>query len=448
MGFWKSASHSAGQITESQQAVLQMVEETQAVIHFDPEGTILAANPNFLSALGYDWSEVSGKHHSLFVDPAYVKSSEYTQFWQRLRNGEAFSDDFMRLRKNGERIWIRATYAPIRNAAGVVTRVTKIAVDVTKRRRGIENLGVAIRDLESGNLRQRVGRSGVADLDELGEALNAALEKLSGMISEVQTVSDEFETVSAHIGATTNDLSRRSESQAATLEQTAAAIEQLNSNSQAAVENAESMRRGAAETRSAADESRTLVGEVVEAMSKIEGSATAIAQILSVIDDIAFQTNLLALNAGVEAARAGEAGLGFAVVASEVRSLAGRTADSAREIKTLIETSSTHVAAGTALVDRTGVELNRIFEKVGAMHAQIQDVARSMEEQTKTIQEINLAVNSLDQVTQRNAAMAIETADATKALEAKSALLQERARYFEIGSPMTSAPPRRVGLAG
>ncbi|MGI3165195.1 methyl-accepting chemotaxis protein [Pseudooceanicola sp. 200-1SW] len=432
MGLFGHRATSASGTSADDAAVLQIVETTQAVIHFDPSGRILGANQNFLDALGYRAEEVVGQHHSLFVDPTYAASSEYTRFWDRLRSGEPLADQYPRVTKSGGRIWIQATYAPVRNEAGEVVRVTKIATDVTKRRTAIERLSAALEKLSQGDLNSRVPAPGIPDLDALAQAYNNSMDNLGRIIGEVQSVVVDVEGVSQQIGTTTDDLSRRTESQAATLEQTAAAIEELNASARIAADGAMGVKRSADETRSAAQTSGDLMDQVTNAMERIEHSSKAIAEILSVINDIAFQTNLLALNAGVEAARAGEAGLGFAVVASEVRSLASRTSDSAREIKTLIDQSSNHVTHGSSLVQQTSTELRGIFDRVAAMTQQIDDVALGISQQTTTIGEINSAVTNLDQVTQRNAAIAIETAEATRSLSQKNAQLRDQMSTLQI----------------
>tara|TARA_R110000868_G_scaffold69764_10_gene205519 strand:- start:5052 stop:6419 length:1368 start_codon:yes stop_codon:yes gene_type:complete len=437
--FWASAKPNDSEKISGDQAILQMVERTQAVIHFRPDGTIIQANMNFLNAMGYTPEEVAGKNHSLFVEDAYRHSREYHDFWEKLRDGQSFTSQFPRKRKDGRIIWIQATYAPITDNENKVVRVTKIATDVTARRTALERISKGMEALSDGDLNYRIAPCNIPDLAVLGDAYNRSVEQLASMISHLQSVAETIDAVSGQIGSTSDELSRRTETQAATLEQTAAAIEELNTNSRSAVSHAEQVGDEASATRTSAEGSRHLVQDVTDAMKRIEGSSDAIARIISVIDDIAFQTNLLALNAGVEAARAGEAGLGFAVVASEVRSLAGRTADSAREIKDLIEQSAGHVKTGVDLVDRTGTELTAIFEGVGRISERVKEVAYGLGEQSTTLSEINSAISQLDQVTQRNAAMVVDTADATKGLSEKSAALRQSIAVFRTSQSGGSA---------
>ncbi len=173
-------------------------------------------------------------------------------------------------------------------------------------------------------------------------------------------------------------------------------------------------------------------------MSEIEKSSAEITQIIGVIDEIAFQTNLLALNAGVEAARAGDAGRGFAVVASEVRALAQRSADAAKEIKSLISASSQQVAQGVGLVGQTGEALQRIVAHVAEIDGLVREIAAGAQEQATGLHEVNTAVNDMDRVTQQNAAMVEETTAASHALASEARLLAESVARFDIGAPGAS----------
>jgi methyl-accepting chemotaxis protein len=186
-------------------------------------------------------------------------------------------------------------------------------------------------------------------------------------------------------------------------------------------------------TRDAAESSGLIVQQAVEAMGKIKDSSQRITNIIGVIDEIAFQTNLLALNAGVEAARAGDAGRGFAVVASEVRALAQRSAEAAKEIKTLISASTVQVESGVGLVDRTGIALRGIIEKIASMDALVREISTSSKEQATGLAEINTAVTQMDQVVQQNAAMVEESTAAAHALKAETQDLSAMVGRFAIG---------------
>lgn len=412
--------------TEGDSALVQIVERTQAVIHFKPDSTILNANDNFLAALGYSLDEIQGQSHRMFVDEAYGNSNEYKEFWDTLRSGEFVTDQFPRVRKDGQTIWIRATYAPVISADGTVEKVIKIAQDVTHRQMGIFAISKALDELKSGNLAHRVPNLQDPDISPLGLAYNDAVNHINSVFMQVQSVSVSITQTGQQVNSNAQDLSRRAETQAATLEETAAAVEELTSSASASANNARSVEETAANTRNAAKDGGQVVSDVIDAMSKIENSSEEIAQIITVIDDIAFQTNLLSLNAGVEAARAGEAGRGFAVVASEVRSLAQRTAESAKEIKSLISESSDHVTNGANLVHRASSELNSIFDGVGVISDNIRGISEGLVEQASTLTEINTAVSEMDHNTQNYAATALEATSFSKTLlDASETLAQE-----------------------
>lgn len=418
MLFGRNSSRLSQKLTEAN-AVLDALDRTQAVIEFQPDGTILRANDNFLHTLGYALDEIAGQHHQMFVAKDYASSSEYGEFWRSLASGEHFTGMFQRFAKDGSTVWIQATYAPVLAADGSVKKVVKYATDVTdaaERRQVVEDITGGLQELSAGNLSCQVPVSEVEELSQLGKAFNTALQQLNATVGTVKAVASTVASTADELNQSSGEFSQRTETQAATLEQTAAAIEELTATVKAAAEGAKQVEGIVTEARKTAEGSSEVVADAIKAMDQIEASSGKISTIISVIDDIAFQTNLLALNAGVEAARAGEAGRGFAVVASEVRALAQRSSDAAGEIKQLITESSGHVEDGVKLVGRTGNELKAIVASVSTISDHIVDIARGAEEQSVTLNEINGGVGELDSVTQHNAAMVEESTAASQRL--------------------------------
>jgi methyl-accepting chemotaxis protein len=266
-------------------------------------------------------------------------------------------------------------------------------------------LRVGLQNLAAGNLQDALSEEFGGNHDSLRGDFNRTLDKLNETIAQVVDTAETIRTLSAEISLASEDLSRRTENQAATLEETAAALDELTSSVKSAAEGAREVENIVRQARREAEESGAVVQGAVSAMTEIERSSDQISQIIGVIDDIAFQTNLLALNAGVEAARAGDAGKGFAVVASEVRALAQRSSGAAKEIKTLIGTSTQHVGRGVDQVGRAGEALASIVNRVAHISTLVSDIAAGASEQSTGLAEINIGVTQLDQVTQQNAAM-------------------------------------------
>ena len=425
----------------SDTAVMNMIDQTQATIRFRPDGTIVTANQNFLDVTGYSLEEIVGGHHSMFLSQKDKETPEYARFWLDLAEGKAFTDQFPRVAKSGQTIWIQATYAPLFDDNQNVVEVMKIATDITERQRGIMSIAQALEALSEGDLQGELEVSAIADLREIGLSFRKALLQLSNSISEVQEIASGVERTASEMGSASSELSKRTETQAATLEETAAAIEELTATVRASAKGASEVETAAIEAKRTAEKGGIVVKQGIEAMSLIESSSLKIANIISVIDDIAFQTNLLALNAGVEAARAGEAGRGFAVVASEVRNLAQRASSAAGEIKLLIKASSEHVTSGVHLIGNAGQELDKIIEVVAAISTNVSEIAKGASEQATTLNEINTGVAQLDSVTQHNAAMVEQTTAAGQALASDARKLTRAVSAFKTGNHgFTSTP--------
>jgi len=245
--------------------------------------------------------------------------------------------------------------------------------------------------------------------EPLRNTFNTSLDTLASSINAVSLATDTLRDSSSNIAGAVQSLSQRTDQQATTIDETSGALAKIMSAVNHSLSQSVEAKRMVSETKQAAGQCAGLMRDAITAMQRIEGSSGQIGQIINVIDEIAFQTNLLALNAGVEAARAGDAGKGFAVVAQEVRELASRSANAAKEIKALISSSSEQVGTGGKLVNRTGEALSDIETKVGQVSELIDAVASSSSEQSSAIGQINNTVHLMDEVTQRNAAMAAET---------------------------------------
>ncbi len=306
----------------------------------------------------------------------------------------------------------------------------------------VSALGSALSRLSQGDLDCVITQPFAAQYEPLRGHFNTLAEQLSETLSQVAVGAGGITANADQISAAADDLSRRTEQQAASLEQTAAALDQITATVKKTATGARQANQAVAATKDEAERSGVVVSDAVGAMGKIEKSSSEISQIIGVIDEIAFQTNLLALNAGVEAARAGEAGRGFAVVASEVRALAQRSAEAAKEIKTLISASSQHVGQGVELVGAAGKALQAISGKVAEIDSLVAEIAASAEEQSTGLSQVNIAVNQMDQMVQQNAAMVEQSTAASHALKSESAELGRLMSRFRVTGGQNRPQPR------
>ena len=311
----------------------------------------------------------------------------------------------------------------------------------------VEQLALGLEKLASGDLTFRIQKPFAGDYEKLRNDFNNAIGQLQDALKVVVANTVAIQSGTVEISSAADDLSRRTEQTAASLEETAAAVEEISATVNKTAEGANHAKAVVAAAQTRAARSSEIVNDAVKAMSEISNSARQISQIIGVIDEIAFQTNLLALNAGVEAARAGDAGRGFAVVASEVRALAQRSADAAKEIKTLISASTQQVNVGVNLVGQTGEALTSIASNVTEITGLVNEIAASAQEQATGLHEVNATVSQMDHVTQQNAAMVEQTTAAMRSLREEASELARLFSRFQIGVPVSGTPSSKPSMA-
>jgi methyl-accepting chemotaxis protein len=425
------------------------IGKAQAVVEFDLDGKIKSANDNFLTVIGYRLEDVAGRHHSMFIDPAEQQSAAYRHFWERLRRGEHDAGVYKRVGQGGREVWLQATYNAILDPQGKPYKVVKYATDITEQVRMKRSLDAAVAETQAivkaaidGELTQRIETSGkTGQVEALTISVNALLDSMADLVRTISAAAGEVRTGAEEISRGNANLSQRTEEQASSLEETASSMEEMTSTVKNNADNASQASQLARAARDHAERGGSVVRSAVQAMAEINAASKKIADIIGVIDEIAFQTNLLALNAAVEAARAGEQGRGFAVVASEVRNLASRSAEAAKEIKGLIQDSVGKVAEGTKLVDESGQVLGDIVTGVKKVTDVMAEIAASSQEQASGVDQVNKAVVSMDEVTQQNAALVEEASAAAQALTEQAGSLAELISRYRIGGDAAAAAP-------
>ncbi len=474
------------------ESVYAAINKSQAVIEMDMDGAVLTANDSYLKMFGYTLAEIRGQPYTLFVDPADREGTDYRALWAHLHAGQYEQGRFRRIGKNGREVWVRASFNPLIDQNGKPWRVIKFAAEITPiilEGRAFDSAVHESQDViqaalsgtgdrrismsgKTGNLElltgsinqlvasvsttvaetmQVVQRAVEGDLTSrlrvddksghfraLADSVNSLIQSMMEIVTRLTATAHEVKLGAEDISRGNLELSRRTEEQASSLEETAASLEQMTSTVKNNADNAAHACQLAEAAREQAERGGNVVGSAVAAMSEINAASKKIADIIGVIDEIAFQTNLLALNAAVEAARAGEQGRGFAVVASEVRNLASRSAGAAKEIKALIHDSVGKVNEGSRLVDESGRVLDEILTRVKKVTDVMAEIASSSREQASGIEQVNKAVTLMDTMTQQNAALAEEDTAAAQALTEQAIGLTQLIAHFRH-SELTAA---------
>jgi methyl-accepting chemotaxis protein len=435
---------------------ISAISKVMGVIEFDLTGKITAVNDNFAAVTGYSKQEIIGQHHQMFVEAAYKNSPEYRHFWDKLGHGEADDGQYKRVGKGGKEVWLQASYNPIFNDEGKPFKVVKYATDISAKvaealamSQAVHETAEVVAATKAHDLTQRietVNKQG--EIKQLCEGVNEIVDTMSNILSTIKAAGETINSAASEISLGNNDLSQRTEEQASSLEETASSMEEIATNVKNNAENAKLAHGMTDQANDIATKGGEVFGKVVATMTEITESSSRIEEIISVIDGIAFQTNILALNAAVEAARAGEQGRGFAVVASEVRNLAQRSASAAKEIKVLINDSAEKVANGSQFVEQASGTMEEIVSVISKFSQLIGEITVASVEQSSGIEQINLAVSQMDEVTQQNAALVEEAAAAAMSLLTQAEKLQETVNQYQLLDTDTSsrAPQQRVSL--
>ncbi len=429
------------------QSQLSAINKSQAVIEFQLDGTIISANDNFQRASGYTQDELKGRHHSMMVDPTFRNSDEYRRLWDGLRNNQPSTGRFEHIAKGNRPLWLDGSYNPIAGADGKPYKIMKYVTDVTAQvvlTKAMEKAVAETQDIVKvaveGDLTARIPAGDKqGDLRKMAESINALLASMADVVAKVKGAAIEVNRGADEISSGNANLSQRTEQQSSSLEETASSMEEMTSTVKQNADNAGQANQLATAARDQAEKGGAIVGKAVKAMAEINDSSKRIADIIGVIDEIAFQTNLLALNAAVEAARAGEQGRGFAVVATEVRSLAGRSATAAKEIKDLIHDSVKKVEDGSVLVTQSGQTLDQIVSSVKKVSDIVAEIAAASREQSSGIEQVNRAVMQMDEMTQQNAALVEEATAASQSMADQARDLNQMMGRYRIDETAAAA---------
>lgn len=438
--------------------MLNVIDAECCRVEFDCKGNVVYANNVFLDLTEFTLTEILDNNQRVLFGTGSDASDNYATFMTNLRAGKCLRNTCKLITKSGKTKWVKGFCVPIRDHLGRVTKSVLVGADVTRQVILTQSLEAGVAETRNvlhvavdGDMRARINLEGkMGMLAEISSSTNMLLDSLMNIGMQIRNVTEDIKSCSDEITNGNNSLSTRTEEQASSLQETAVSMEEITTAVKQTADNASDANHLAIAARKKAEAGGTVVSSAIEAMAAINASSKKIADIISVIDEIAFQTNLLALNAAVEAARAGDQGRGFAVVATEVRNLAGRSATAAKEIKGLIEESLNRVSEGRRLVDESGKTLEEIIISVSRVTDIVSEIALATNEQSAGIEQVNNAILQMDETTQNNAALVEESTAVIETIADHARSLNEMMSYFRFDDESASEvePQRPEGGRG